>query len=104
MTRLVFQTVGGAFFVSAAQSAFINQLLLRVPEGVSRLAVIGTGATQLRSVFPGDVLQGILAAYMSGIKTTMAIAVGGVGAALAISLFSNFQRLNKEAVATAGAA
>jgi len=100
---LFFQTTGGALFVSAAQSAFINTLLLRIPEGIDRLAIIGTGATAIRSVFPAELIPGILEAYMAGIKTTFAITVAGVGAAFVISLLNKWDRLNREAVEQAGA-
>ncbi|KAK0619729.1 major facilitator superfamily domain-containing protein [Immersiella caudata] len=101
---LFFQTLGGAILVSAAQSSFINTLLGNLPEGVDRLTIIGTGATAIRHVFPADQIPGILVAYMDGIKTTFAISVAGIGIAFIFSLFSNWKRLNREAVATAGAA
>ncbi|KAK4451967.1 major facilitator superfamily-domain-containing protein [Podospora aff. communis PSN243] len=100
---LFFQTVGGAILVSAAQSSFINTLLNNLPEGVDRLTIIGTGATAIRHVFPAEQIPGILVAYMEGLKTTFAIAVAGVGLAFVLSLFSSWQRLNREAVSTAGA-
>ncbi|KAK0652359.1 major facilitator superfamily domain-containing protein [Cercophora newfieldiana] len=101
---LFFQTVGGAFMVSAAQSSFINTLLINLPAGVDRLTIIGTGATAIRHVFPADQVPGILVAYMAGIKTTFAITIAGVGAAFVVSLFSSWRRLNQEAVANTGAA
>jgi len=100
----VFQTIGGAFMVSAAQSSFINTLLANLPAGVDPLAIVGTGATAIRHVFPADQIPGILVAYMAGIKTTFAIAVAGVGMSFVVSLFSSWRRLNQEAVANAGAA
>ncbi|KAK1760426.1 efflux pump antibiotic resistance protein [Echria macrotheca] len=100
---LFFQTIGGAFLVSAAQSAFINKLLANIPEGVDPLAIVGTGATQIRSVFPAEQIPGILVAYMEGLKTTFIIAVAGVGAAFVVSLAASWKRLNQEAVASAGA-
>jgi MFS family permease len=99
----VFQTIGGAVFVSAAQSAFINTLLRNIPEGIDRLAIIGTGATAIRHAFPADQIPAILEAYMAGIKTTFALTVAGVGAAFFVSLFYRWGRLNQEAVAQAGA-
>ncbi|KAK1825869.1 putative HC-toxin efflux carrier [Podospora conica] len=100
---LFFQTIGGAVFVSAAQSAFINTLLRNIPEGVNRLAVIGTGATAIRHAFPADQVPAIIEAYMAGIKTTFAITVAGVGAAFVVSLFNRWGKLNQEAVAQTGA-
>ncbi|TGJ81906.1 hypothetical protein E0Z10_g6841 [Xylaria hypoxylon] len=60
-----FQTLGGAFLVSAAQSAFVNQLITTLPRTaptVDPVTVVMTGVTQLRVVFePADV-RGILLA------------------------------------------
>jgi len=100
----VFQTIGGAVMVSAAQSSFINTLLRNIPEGVDPLVVIGTGATAIRTVFTAEQIPGILVAYMAGIKTTFALATGSIGAAFVVSLFSVWKRLNREAAASAGAA
>jgi MFS transporter, DHA2 family, glioxin efflux transporter len=104
----VFQTIGGAFLLSAAQSAFINKLVSVLPTSapdVDPLAVIATGATELRNAFPAEQVPGILVAYMAGIKVTFAIAIGAVGLAFVISLFSSWRRLNPEALkATGGAA
>ncbi|KAK0720101.1 major facilitator superfamily domain-containing protein [Lasiosphaeris hirsuta] len=101
---LFFQTVGGAFIVSAAQSAFINQLLLNAPADIDPLVIIGTGATQIRNVFTPEQLPAILVAYMAGIKAALAIAIAAVGISFFVSLFYGFRRLNREAVASAGGA
>ncbi|KAK0739313.1 major facilitator superfamily domain-containing protein [Apiosordaria backusii] len=103
---LFFQTVGGAFWVSAGQSAFVNELMkelaISAPD-VNPLAVLGTGATQIRTVFPAEQIPGILIAYMAGIKTALAIAIGAVGFAFVFSLFFNWKRLNPETLRAAGA-
>ncbi|KAK3326634.1 major facilitator superfamily-domain-containing protein [Apodospora peruviana] len=104
---LFFQTVGGAFFVSAAQSAFVNRLITTVSvtaPDVNPLQVVGTGATMLRTVFTEDQLPGILLGYMAGIKLTFAIATGAVGFGFVISLFSSWKRLNTDALKGAGGA
>lgn len=104
---LFFQTVGGAFLVSAAQSSFVNTMVGRLATSapdINPLMVLGTGATQIRAVFPAEQIPGILVAYMAGIKTALAIAVGAAGVAFVISLFSNFKRLNTEALKTGAAA
>ncbi|KAK1764303.1 major facilitator superfamily domain-containing protein [Phialemonium atrogriseum] len=104
---LFFQTVGGAFSVSAGQSAFVNRLLGQLPvsaPGVDPLQVILTGAAQIRQVFPADQVNGILEAYMSGIKASFAISVAFVGIAFLASLASRWRRLNKEALKAGGAA
>jgi hypothetical protein len=63
---------------------------------VDPLVLLGTGATQIRAVFPAEAVPGILVAYMAGIKTALALAVGAVGVSFVVSLFGNFGRLNRE--------
>ncbi|KAM7187309.1 putative HC-toxin efflux carrier [Rhypophila sp. PSN 637] len=103
---LFFQTIGGAIFVSAAQSAFINKTINTAAElapEVSPLMIVGTGATQLRVAF-ADNLDEILLAYMQGLKVAFAIATAGVGASFVISLFSSWRRLNTAAIKESGGA
>ncbi|KAL1889238.1 hypothetical protein Sste5346_008992 [Sporothrix stenoceras] len=104
---IFFQTIGGAFMLSAAQSAFVNHMVLELPKyapSVNPLVVIATGATELWTTFPEDVLPGVLKAYMSGLKVAFAIAIAGVGSAFAVSLFSSWKRINPEALKNAGGA
>ncbi|KAJ3455819.1 hypothetical protein MRS44_017301 [Fusarium solani] len=49
--------------------------------GVNPLQLLATGATEVRATFPGDQLNGILSAYMSGIKGAFAVGIGRVGLA-----------------------
>ena len=104
---IFFQTIGGAFMLSAAQSAFVNHMLLELPKKaplVNPLQVVATGATELWHTFGPDVLPGVLEAYMSGIKVAFAISIAGVGTACLISLASDWKRINPEALVNAGAA
>ena len=104
---LFFQTVGGAFMVSASQSAFVNVLIKRLPHtapGVNPLTVVATGATDLRKVFPPEVLQGILVAYMRGLKISFAIGLASTGIALVIIMFQRWNRLDTAAIAGGGGA
>jgi MFS transporter, DHA2 family, glioxin efflux transporter len=94
---LFFQTIGGSFLVSAAQSAFANRLVSFVPRyapGVDPHLVVATGASQLRDVFDPKVLPGILEAYMHGIKLVFALCVAMAGITLPIALFSPWKRLH----------
>ena len=105
---LFFQTVGGAFMVSAAQAAFVNvlikDLLTRVP-GLDPAVVVSTGATDLRSVFSADQVPGILVAYMSGLKIAFAIGLASTGVAfIIITEFQKWNKLNTTAIAGGGAA
>ncbi|KAI1499286.1 putative efflux pump antibiotic resistance protein [Biscogniauxia marginata] len=97
-TILFFQTVGGAFFVAAAQSAFVNQMILALATtapDVDPMQVISVGATELRSAFTESQVSGIILAYMDGITVALAIALAAVGLSFIISLGSSWKRLNR---------
>ncbi|KAM5347630.1 hypothetical protein ACJ41O_007454 [Fusarium nematophilum] len=102
---LFFQTIGGAFFVSAGQSAFVNimlDVLATDAPGVNPLQLLATGATEVRATFPADQLNGILRAYMSGIKGAFAVGIGGVGLAFVVSFLQRWDRLSREALKESG--
>jgi MFS family permease len=99
---LFFQTVGGAFMVSAAQSAFVNVMIKTLPTtapGINPLLVVATGATDLRKAFTPEQLPGILAAYMKGLQTSFAIGIASTGVALIVIMFQRWNRLNTAAIA-----
>ena len=55
--QTVFVTVGGAFFVSAAQSAFNNQMINELAKRLPKIEpgmVLATGATRIRHAFPAS--------------------------------------------------
>lgn len=98
--QIVFQTVGGAFYLAAAQSAFLNEMVKRLvvtAPTVDPRAVVATGASELRK-FPEDVLPGILQAYMWGIKIAIALAIVGAGVSFFASLASRWKKLNTKNV------
>lgn len=104
---VVFQTVGGAFLVSAAQSAFVNVVIKTLPFSaptVNPALLIGTGATEIRSRFTPEQLPGILVAYMHGLKIAFAIAVAATGLGLVLGAFSKWKRLNTAAISGGAAA
>jgi MFS transporter, DHA2 family, glioxin efflux transporter len=105
---LFFQTVGGAFMVSAAQAAFVNVLVKVLPSsasGVDPATVLYTGAMDLRKVFSADQVPGILEAYMRGLKAAFAIGLASTGVAfIIITLFQRWNRLNTAAIAGGEAA
>ncbi|KAL3474760.1 MFS general substrate transporter [Aspergillus californicus] len=96
-TMFFFQTLGGAFSIAAAQSAFVNGIIKYVQANapdLDAMQTIATGATQLRDAFPAEQVPAVIDAYMSGIKNAFAIGIGLAGAAFLISLFSSWQRLH----------
>ena len=105
---LFFQTVGGAFMVSAAQAALVNILVKVLPHSapdVDPTTVVLTGATDLRKAFTPDQVAGILVAYMRGLKISFAIGIASTGVALVIiTMFQKWNRLNPAAIAGGGGA
>jgi len=86
--------MGGAYFISAAQSAFANKLIhylqVNVPE-LDPMAVIATGATQFSSTFPPTAIPGILLSYMQSLHVVFAIAIALAGVSAVVSLFAKWQ-------------
>ncbi|KAK5011716.1 hypothetical protein LTR28_007255 [Elasticomyces elasticus] len=104
-----FLTVGGSFFISAAQCGFNNQLIKYLAAhlpGVDAAVALGTGATQIRDVFTVAQVPVIIDGYISGLKTVFAIAVAAFGTATLLGLLGNWKRLDAEKIkkATGGAA
>ena len=100
------QTLGGAIFVSAGEGAFLNVVkkkLLTTAPTVNPAQVIATGATELRSVFPAEVIPGILRAYMDGLKTAFEIVTITAGLTFLISLANKWRNLKGLRTSTAGA-
>lgn len=97
---LFFQILGGAYFISAAQSAFSNKLISRLAATAPDLdphVVLKVGATDLRKVFPASQIPGILAAYMDGLKVAYALVVALVGISFVISLMLRWEKLQPRA-------
>ncbi|KAL3473407.1 major facilitator superfamily domain-containing protein [Aspergillus californicus] len=105
-----FVIVGGAFFVSAAQSAFNNQLLNELAASLPELdpaVALGTGATQIRQAFAPDQIPFVIDAYVVGLKAVFAIMIAAFGTATLIGgTLGSWKRLGSEtlAKATGGAA
>ncbi|KAI0172762.1 MFS gliotoxin efflux transporter glia [Hypoxylon sp. FL1284] len=91
-----FQTVGGAFTVSSAQAAFINQALDRLRTSapdVDAARLIAAGASELRRVFTPEELPGVLVAYMQGLKAVFAVSIAFCGIAFFNTLIIPWGRL-----------
>lgn len=98
---LVFQCVAGSFFISAAQSAFVNNLIRSLPQnapGVTAATIMNTGAAELKNVFPSDVLPGVIRSYMDGLKIAFAISLAASAASLVFTVMNRWDKINKEEV------
>lgn len=92
--------------LSSAQAAFANRLLSVVivaAPHVDPAAVIATGATEVRTLFPDDQVAGILLGYMAGIKVAFALITAATGISAILSLFGSWKRLDPDARETTGA-
>lgn len=98
----MFQILGGAFSVAAAQSAFANRLLITLPTlapGVNPEAVLVTGAADLSNVFPPELLPGIILSYLDGLQAAFAVATGMAGASFLTVAFVPWKRIHRDAAA-----
>jgi MFS transporter, DHA2 family, glioxin efflux transporter len=101
----VFQTIGGAYSVSAAQSGFVNRLISTLATsapGVDPQTVVATGATQIRTMFDADQVTGIVFAYMAGVKVTFALVVALTGITCLLGVFAPWKRINVEELKETG--
>ncbi|SPQ23149.1 342eff8d-c4f9-42f6-99fd-6453fa1d3948 [Thermothielavioides terrestris] len=64
------QSLGGAVFVCIGQSVFTNALQSRLSsfDGLDVARVVATGATELRSVIPADILRPVLVQYNAALR------------------------------------
>ncbi|KAJ5367953.1 Efflux pump roqT [Penicillium cataractarum] len=72
------QTLGGSIFISVAQNIFQNQLVtnIRADAPTANAAeLVAAGATMLRTVVSGPVLERVLVAYNDAITQTFYVAV-----------------------------
>ncbi|KAK6433696.1 hypothetical protein LTR95_010128 [Oleoguttula sp. CCFEE 5521] len=88
---IFFQTMGGAIFVSAAQSSFSNSLLssavLRSDPSLVQ-TIFTTGATQLKYSLKAGKLAAVIAAYIGGLSTTFVMALVLVAVSLLVAPLS----------------
>jgi hypothetical protein len=93
--------------ISAAQAGFVNQLVQKLAStapSINPALVLATGATELHHVFSGADLDGVLRAYVWGIKVAFAITIGAVGCAFPLSFCSKWNKINPEKLTGGGAA
>ena len=102
---LFFQSIAGAYFISASQSIFQNGLVNAVAKNVPGLnpqLVVAAGATNIRNYFAEEQIGGIVESYLSGLKHAWAfsIALAGVGVAIAaLNLVWDNRNLKRERTA-----
>lgn len=104
---LFFQGLGGAYIVSAAQSAFVNQMVsyvLKNAPQVSKENLVLTGATAIRTAFPLDQQPVIIDGYMKGLHVVFAICIAGTGVATALGLMVKWKKLDQDKVSSGGMA
>lgn len=96
---MFWQTLGGALFVQAAQSAFSNTLVQSLTEyapGLSPAAVVAVGATEIRKTFHDADLAGVLHAYMDGLKVAFALTIALSGCSVIIGLFTPWINIKRK--------
>ncbi|KAF2651536.1 MFS general substrate transporter [Lophiostoma macrostomum CBS 122681] len=100
-----FVTIGGSFFVSAAQSAFNNQLLLtlsaRLPS-VDPALLLSTGATQIRQAFTPEQVPIVIDTYMVALKAVFAVTIAAFGVATIAGFFGSWEKLDEQDLKKAG--
>jgi hypothetical protein len=93
---LFYQHVGGSLAVPAAQSIFTNLLLKNLPTyapGVNAQLITSLGAADFRGVIAPDQLDGVLRAYMQGLKGVFALATALLAASVPFVFFIKWERL-----------
>ncbi|SCN65186.1 related to major facilitator (MFS1) transporter [Fusarium fujikuroi] len=91
------RTIGGTFLITAAQSGFINQIIHKLSSTAPTIdpdLVTETGATTLRHNFSGAELNGILHAYVWGIKVAFAITIAACGITVITSLCTKWTNIH----------
>lgn len=103
---LFFQTMGGAIWISAAQAIFTNKLISGIATsapGVNPGLVLATGATDLRHVFSGADLDGIVHSYMEGLRGGYGICIACTALAVFVSFAPRWESLKGKIKLDAGA-
>jgi EmrB/QacA subfamily drug resistance transporter len=91
------QSIGGAFTVAAAQSAFLNTMVRYVVDHsttINPLLLIQTGATEIRHVFTPEQQAVVIDGYMSGLHVVFAIIIACSGTGVLLTSLMSWQRLD----------
>lgn len=99
---MFFQTLGGALFIAVGQSVFQNGLISGIRKyapTVNPVAIVGAGATQMRQVLGElgkmDQLEGVIKAYMSGLRDTYRVSLALLIVAFVASCFLEWRSVKK---------
>ncbi|CAI7588620.1 unnamed protein product [Penicillium pancosmium] len=99
---MFFQTLGGALFIAVGQSVFQNGLIdgiTKYTTGVNPMVIVGAGATEMRKVLGElgklDQIDGVIEAYMSGLRDSYRVALALMVVAFVSSLFLEWKSVKK---------
>ncbi|KAL2784010.1 major facilitator superfamily-domain-containing protein [Aspergillus keveii] len=93
----VFLSIGGSFFLSAAQCAFNNELIKTLASTVPEInpeIALGTGATQIREAFTDLQVPIVIDAYVLSLQAVFAIMIAAFGVATLTGFAGSWKRLN----------
>lgn len=88
--------------MSAGNVAMSNTLIGHLPRylpGIDTQSVVIVGVTEIRKTFSATIVQGIVRAYMDGLRVDYAIATASSGIAVLICLASKWTNLKGKIVA-----
>ena len=89
-------TIGGSFFISAAQCGLNNRLIKHFVENLPELdpaLALSTGATQIRFAFTPEQVPVVIEGYIAGLQTVFAITTAAFGFAALVGLLGSWDRL-----------
>lgn len=94
--------MGGAFFISAAECGFANQLIHSLktlaPDLNPATVLSSVGAADLHANFSGYTLTTVLQSYLDGLHAAYALAIASAGMAALLSLAAEWKKVNMEQV------
>ncbi|KAE8153034.1 major facilitator superfamily domain-containing protein [Aspergillus avenaceus] len=99
---MFFQTLGGALFIAVGQAVFQNGLIRGIREYASSVdprVIVGAGATEMRHVLGavgrGEELEGVVRAYMSGLRDVYRVSLALVVVAFVAGCFLEWKSVKK---------
>lgn len=80
--------------MSAGQGTLVAKMIASLPASVNPAQVLAAGATEIRNVFPTDVVPEVLDTYLQGLRVAFAITIGGIGLAVLTAPLGRWTRLD----------